>query len=106
MGKGKRHWSSSAVYSSVENPYPLDIAVKEVSPISFVWDEYCDKFGMSEQKVGSYDHSSVAGPPAGVSKAASSATPQATVAAPPDTTTPPAKGGGGGRGRGQGSKGS
>ena len=63
VGKGKRHWSSSAVYSSVDNPYPLDIAVKEVSPISFVWDEYCDKFGMSDQKVGSYDHSSFAGPP-------------------------------------------
>ena len=106
VGKGKRHWSSSAVYSSVDNPYPLDIAVKEVSPISFVWDEYCDKFGMSDQKVGSYDHSSFAGPPPGVSKAVSSATPPATAAAPA-TTTPPAKGGrGGGRGSGQGSKGS
>ena len=68
-------------------------------------DEYCDKFGMSDQKVGSYDHSSFAGPPAGVSKAAPSATPPAAAAAP-NTTTPPAKGGGGGRGRGQGSKGS
>ena len=39
VGKGKRHWSSSAVYSSVDNPYPINIAVKEVFPISFVWDE-------------------------------------------------------------------
>ena len=87
VGKGKRHWSSSAVYSSVDNPYPLDIAVKEVPPISFVRDERCDKFGMSDQKVGSYDHSSFAGPPAGVSKAAPSATPSAAAAAP-NTTTP------------------
>ena len=103
LGKGKRHWSASAVYSSADNPYPIDIAVKEVSSVVYVWDEYCDKFAMADHKVGSYTHSTFAGPPA-VSKAAPSATPPAAKATAGDAApaTPKTKG----RGRGAGSKGS
>ena len=43
VGKQNRHWSASSVYSSTDNPFPVEMNVAEVAQISFVWDEYCDK---------------------------------------------------------------
>ena len=77
VGKGKRHWSSAAVYSSSDNPYPLQVHVQDTAEICYVWDEYCDKFQKHELKVGSYEQGTFQGPPTIPAAAASAqATPQ------------------------------
>ena len=84
VGKSKRHWSAGSVYSSTDNPFPVDMVVSEANQICFVWDEYCDKFSKNDLKVGSYTQGSYKGAPkmdaGALSKAAASMPPPAAPA--------------------------
>ena len=63
VGQTRRHWASSAVYSSADNPFPIEMEVRDVDDIYFVWDEYCDKFQRADLKIGSYQTGTVQGAP-------------------------------------------
>ena len=75
LGKGARHWTAPAIYSSEAAPYPLELSVTRVDHIAYVWDEYCDKFSESSHKCGDYKMATFQGRPA--LPAASSTTPHA-----------------------------
>ncbi|CAE7656735.1 unnamed protein product [Symbiodinium sp. CCMP2592] len=107
-GKGKRHWSSSAVHTSAYSPYPFDLHFQVVEAVYFSWDEFCDKYRKEDGKVGDYEVATVQGrPPVGIGAelrsdhtatdfASFGATPAASTATPahaPAPTTPPTKGG-------------
>ena len=85
VGKGKRHWSANAVYSSSDNPFPVYMDVHPVPEIAYVWDEYCDKFQQSNLKVGSYTQATFQGAPAAP---AATATPQAAISKAAASTAP------------------
>ena len=63
-GKGKRHWSNALLHNSTFSPYPFDLEFVAVDSVAFVWDEFCDKCGQEDQKIGSYDIATYQGKPA------------------------------------------
>ena len=80
VGKSNRRWSAASVYSSTDNPFPVEMGVIETAQICYVWDEYCDKFSKNDLKVGSYTQGTYKGAPkveasANYSKAAASMAP-------------------------------
>ena len=54
VGKGKKHWSNAILHSDFYSPYPFELDFVGVQAVGFSWDEYCDKLGKPEEKVGSY----------------------------------------------------
>ena len=98
-GKGGRHWSQVAIYSSDYAPYPFELDFLTVDAVHFVWDEMCDKFRKEEEKIGNYQLATVQGkPPKG---AGTDQTANASSMAPPATINPKAKAG---KGTGGGNK--
>ncbi|CAE7869975.1 unnamed protein product [Symbiodinium microadriaticum] len=63
LGKGKRHWSQAAIYSSDYRPYPFDLEFVTVDAVHFCWDEMCDKFKVPEQRIGDYSVATTQGKP-------------------------------------------
>ena len=63
LGRPPRHWSAPAIYSSEHAPFPLDLNVKRVDTVAFVWDEYCDKFQENSRKCGDYKAATYKGAP-------------------------------------------
>ena len=82
VGKSNRHWSASSVYSSTDNPFPVEMGVIETAQICYVWDEYCDKFSKNDLKVGSYTQGTYKGAPK-VEAGANYAKAAASMAPPP-----------------------
>ena len=64
IGKGSRHWTGPAVFSSESAPYPVELSVTRVDQVAYVWDEYCDKFNESSKKCGDYKMATYKGRPA------------------------------------------
>ncbi|CAE7324102.1 unnamed protein product [Symbiodinium sp. CCMP2592] len=62
LGKGKALWSSPFIHSSTAFiPFPVPLAVNEVSAVAYSWDEYCDKLRDPSKKVGNYALGTYAG---------------------------------------------
>lgn len=74
-GKGisSRHWSNQHIHFNGGNPFPLDLDILSVEQVAFCWDEYCDKFNKTTEKVGDYAASTYIGRPAVSSAQAKSA---------------------------------
>ena len=64
VGKGKKHWSNAILHSDFYSPYPFELDFVGVQAVGFSWDEYCDKLGKPEEKVGSYSIGTYQGKPA------------------------------------------
>ena len=64
VGRPPRHWTAPAIYSSEHSPYPIELHVKRVEAVAFVWDEYCDKFQQNSKKCGDYKSATYKGAPA------------------------------------------
>ena len=62
-GKGSRHWTAPMIYSASSMPYPIDLEIRLVSQVAYVWDEYCDKFGENSRKCGDYRQATFSGAP-------------------------------------------
>ncbi|CAE7421778.1 unnamed protein product [Symbiodinium natans] len=62
-GKGSRHWTAPMIYSASSTPYPIDLEIRLVSQVAYVWDEYCDKFGENSRKCGDYRQATFSGAP-------------------------------------------
>ena len=63
VGKGKKHWSQAAIYSSDYSPYPFTLELVKVEAVHFVWDEMCDKFKKESEKIGDYQPATTQGKP-------------------------------------------
>ena len=63
-GKPSRHWTAPVVYSAGHNPFPIELQIRKVDRVAFVWDEYCDKIRQLDAKVGDYKQATYQGPPA------------------------------------------
>ncbi|CAE7601817.1 unnamed protein product [Symbiodinium sp. CCMP2592] len=63
VGKGKKHWSNAILHSDFYSPYPFELEFVGVDAVAFSWDEYCDKLGKPEEKVGSYSVGTYQGKP-------------------------------------------
>ena len=101
-GKGGRHWSQVAIYSSDYAPYPFELDFLTVDGVHFVWGEMCDKFQKEEEKVGSYQLATIQGKPFKGAGQSSDQTASAAAAMNPPATLPPkAKAGKGNGGRGK-----
>ena len=61
-GQSTKRWTNNFVYSSAQNPYPLEINVVKVSQVAYCWDEYADKLDPSK-KVGDYKAATYKGAP-------------------------------------------
>ena len=72
-GKGSRHWTNQHIHFNGGNPFPLDLDILSVEQVAFCWDEYCDKFNKTTEKVGDYAASTYIGRPAVSSAQAKSA---------------------------------
>ena len=101
LGKGKRHWSNTAIHTSDYEPYPFELVFVTVDAIYFSWDELCDKCGKQEEKVGDYGVATIQGkPPMSVVQDLTTTQGQ-TAAAPsnmaPPSSVPPKRSGGKGR---------
>ena len=72
-GKGSRHWTNQHIHFHGGNPFPLDLEILSVEQVAFCWDEYCDKFNKTAEKVGDYAASTYIGRPAVTSAQAKSA---------------------------------
>ena len=62
-GKGSRHCTAPMIYSASSMPYPIDLDIRLVSQVAYVWDEYCDKFGENNRKCGDYRQATFSGAP-------------------------------------------
>ena len=62
-GRGSRHWTAPMIYSASSMPYPIDLEIRLVSQVAYVWDEYCDKFGENSRKCGDYRQATFSGAP-------------------------------------------
>ena len=51
-GGGRKHCSSTLLHNSYFSPYPFSIEINAVDHIAYVWDEFCDKAGHPQEKVG------------------------------------------------------
>ena len=73
FGKGRKHWSHALLHNSSYSPYPFTLHFTGTDHIAYVWDEYCDKCGKPEEKVGSYEVATYGGKPATVHTAGTTA---------------------------------
>ena len=63
LGKGRKHWSQAAIFSSDYSPYPFTLDMVKVDAVHFVWDEMCDKFKKESEKIGDYQLATTQGKP-------------------------------------------
>ena len=94
IGRGRRHWSNTAIHTSEYEPYPFELQFVVVDHIFFSWDEMCDKFGAASHKVGDYSIATRQGKPppsvaADLSGSAQTTTPTGAAAASTDSMPPP-----------------
>ena len=68
-GGGRKHWSSTLLHNSYFSPYPFELEINAVDHIAYVWDEFCDKAGHPQEKVGDVKACTYGGKPAAAATA-------------------------------------